>query len=221
MRDDIAGGGKSNPADFARVGDRQGSFSGCGTVFPRENKRSKKQQRESRSSSSNDPLTAHALVHHNLSTRLTPSRNFPWALPPTKSIHASWRDRAVLFTLSTGRRNWLDANPRASKTLDTLAGDIQHDLGEEEIGDQHQDGRNDHGLRGGAADSLSAAAHAQALEATHRGEYETEYQRLNHALHDVRKLERVDGARPELDSTQAQGEGVYGVAAHAPDKISH
>src|SRR2546427_331796 len=103
-----------------------------------------------------------------------------------------------------GQRNWLDANPRANKTLDTLAGEIQHDLGEEEIGDQHQDGRNDHGLRGGAADSLGAAAHAQALEATDRGEDETEYQRLDHALHDVRKFERVDGARPELDSAQAE-----------------
>src|SRR5713101_6978441 len=102
MRDDIAGGGKRNPADFARVGDRQGSFSGCGTMFPLENKRSKKKQRESQCSSSNDALSPNDLVHHYLSTRLAPSRNFPWALPPTKSIHASWRGSAVLFVNSTG-----------------------------------------------------------------------------------------------------------------------
>src|SRR2546426_3113020 len=102
MRDDIAGGGKSNPADFAGVGDRQGSFSGCGTVLPRENKRSKKKQGESQCSSSDDPLSSHDLVHHYLSTRLAQRRNLPWALPPTKSIHASWRGRDVLFTLSMG-----------------------------------------------------------------------------------------------------------------------
>src|SRR6266481_5853924 len=97
MRDDIPGGGKSNPADFARVGDRHRSFSGCGTVFPRENKRSKKKQRESQCSSSDDPLSSNDLVHHYLSTRLAPSRNLALALPPTKSIHASWRGSAVLF----------------------------------------------------------------------------------------------------------------------------
>src|SRR2546426_569832 len=106
MRDDIAGGGKRDPADFARVGGRHGSFSGCGTVFPVENKRTKKKQRESQHGLSYDPFSSHDLVHHYLSTRLAQSRNFPWALPPTKSIHASWRGRAVLFTLSTRRRNW-------------------------------------------------------------------------------------------------------------------
>src|SRR5712691_6636088 len=96
MRDDIAGGGKSNPADFARVGGRHGSFSGRGTVSPLENKRGKKKQRENQCSSSDDPLFSHDWVHHYLSARLAQSRNLPWALPPTKSIHASWRGSAVL-----------------------------------------------------------------------------------------------------------------------------
>src|SRR3989442_2115380 len=100
MRDDIAGGGESNPADFARVGDRRGSFSGRGTVFPLENKRSKKKQRESQCSSSDDPFSSNDLVHHYLSTRLAQSRNLPWALPPTKSIHATRRDRDVLLVIS-------------------------------------------------------------------------------------------------------------------------
>src|SRR6266852_4392114 len=102
MRNDIASVGKSNPADFARVGGRHGSFSGCGTVFPLENKRSKKKQRESQCGSSDDPLSSHDLVHHHLSARLAQSRNFPLALPPTKSIHASWRGRDVLLVISQG-----------------------------------------------------------------------------------------------------------------------
>src|SRR5713226_6135040 len=102
MRDDIAGGGKSNPADFTRVGDGHRSFSGCGTVFPLEDKRSKKKQRESQCSSCNNPLSSNDLVHHYLSTRLAQSRNFPLGLPPTKSIHASWRPRPFLFVISNG-----------------------------------------------------------------------------------------------------------------------
>src|SRR5712692_7671727 len=101
MRNDIAGGGKRNPADFARVGDRHRSFSGCGTVFPLEDKRSKKKQRESQCGSSDDPLSSHDLVHHHLSARLAQSWNFPLGLPLTKSIHASWHGSAVLFVNST------------------------------------------------------------------------------------------------------------------------
>src|SRR5260370_28526742 len=90
---------------------------------------------------------------------------------------ACWALSAVEIRSREGFRSCIDA----------LAGDIQHDFGEKEIGDQHQDRRNDNGLRGGAADSLSAAAHAQPLVTADGGKDEAEDQRLSHSLHDVRE----------------------------------
>src|SRR4029077_19489988 len=87
-----------------------------------------------------------------------------------------------------------------------LAGQEERELREEEVGNQDRYGRDDDGLSCGPPDSLRAAAHRQSLVATDGRQQESKHDGLGHALHQVRKFQRVQSARPEFHGANAQGE---------------
>src|SRR5207302_9015960 len=72
-----------------------------------------------------------------------------------------------------------------------LAGEEKGDFGEEEVGDQDRYRCDDHGLSCGATNALCSSSDGQSLIATDGSQQESKDDRLGHALHQVRKFQRV------------------------------
>src|SRR3954463_11352467 len=85
--------------------------------------------------------------------------------------------------------------------LEKFVAEIQGQFGEKDVRADDHNVRDHHRLRSSSPDALGSTAHCQPFVAAHRGQDETVDQRLHHALHKVRKLQRIDGPRPELHCT--------------------
>src|SRR5882724_3306256 len=102
---------------------------------------------------------------------------------------------------------------------ENFVGQEQRDFGEERVRDDNHDRSHYYSLRGGSANALCAASYGEALVAADGGENESEDERLHHALHDVRELEDFDGAGPEFDNVEAEGEHGRDATSDQPDEI--
>src|SRR5580704_12440042 len=105
--------------------------------------------------------------------------------------------------------------------LEKLVGKEQGDFGQEGVSDDDEDGREDSGLCSSAADALRASAHGQAFVTTDRGEDKGKKDGLGESLHDVRKIEGIDGAAPELDGAETEGKNGSDAAAEQSGEIDH
>src|SRR5580692_1892581 len=114
---------------------------------------------------------------------------------------------AIIATILAPRGNetkrFCRARRRGEGGLEKFVGEEQGYLGEESIGHDDHDGRQDRRLRRGAADALRAAAHRQAFVTADGRENEGEKKGLHKTLHQVRKIQSIDGAPPKLDHTES------------------
>src|SRR5579872_5539435 len=107
------------------------------------------------------------------------------------------------------------AGPRVDpRALEKLVGEEQRHFGEKCIGHDDHDGRQHGRLRGGPADTLSTSAHGQPFVAAEGCENECEEKRLGKSLHQVRKIQGIDGATPELNRAEAQRKNRSYATAH-------
>ena len=84
------------------------------------------------------------------------------------------------------------------RNLEKFIAEVQSQFSEEEIGgDNHYRGQN-HGLGGGAANTLSAPADVESFVATNGRKDEPINHGLGETLHQVREIEGLDCARPEF-----------------------
>ena len=105
------------------------------------------------------------------------------------------------------------------KPLEDLVRKEEREFGEESVGDDDEDARDDDGLGGGAADALRAATNGEALVTTDSSEDEAEGERLHQPLHEIAEFERVDGARPKFDGAEAKGKNGSSATAEQADEI--
>ena len=82
--------------------------------------------------------------------------------------------------------------------LEKFVSKVQGQFSEEEIGGNNQDGGEHHGLSGGAADTLRAAADVESFVAANRREDEAVNHRLGETLHQVGEVEGLDSAGPKF-----------------------
>src|SRR5208282_4999970 len=109
----------------------------------------------------------------------------------------------------------------AIEALEKFVGEEQRHFGEKRVGYDDHDGREHRGLRGGAADSLRAAAHSQSFVTADCCQYEREKKWLCKTLHDVRKIQGIDRSAPELDGAESQGKNRSNAAAQQSHEIRH
>src|SRR6266436_1019459 len=106
-------------------------------------------------------------------------------------------------------------------TLEYVTGKPQHQFREEEVGDQNKHGSSDDRLRGGTTDPLRPAFHCQSLIATNRRYDEAVDDRLGQSLHQVRKLQNINCARPEGHCAQSKREKRDKESADQSQEIRH
>src|SRR6266851_4443597 len=95
---------------------------------------------------------------------------------------------------------------RLQLRLEDVSGKVQHQLGEEEVGDQNDHGSSYHCLRGRSPHSLRSALHLQSLITSNRRYDKAEDERFGQSLHQIGKLQNVNRPRPEGDRTQSKRE---------------
>src|SRR6202041_2237304 len=105
--------------------------------------------------------------------------------------------------------------------LEKFVSEEQCHFGEKRVGHDDHDGREHSGLRCGTAYSLRATAHGQTFVTANRRQDKGEEKRLHKSLHQVRKIQSVDGTAPELDGAKAQRKNGSYAAAQESHKIGH
>src|SRR5262249_40230649 len=112
-----------------------------------------------------------ALVSPFFRSKETPSSTGRPSKPNTTS--------SKMMGLSTVSGGWKCSEAMGSSTK------LQHELREDDIHGQNEDGCHHDGLGGGASHALSAAARAHAVVTPDRGDDETEEKRLDQTRHHV------------------------------------
>ena len=90
---------------------------------------------------------------------------------------------------------------------------------EEEIDDEDENGRDNHGCRRRSAHALRPPADIEPFKAADGRDDDSEHDRFNHPLNQVAEFERVYRAGPKLHRTQMQREIGDDESANQADKI--